>query len=104
MVQGQLLVGFHVHEVVQLAVVVDVLHFLGLNDGAGHLVGGVEAALDHSAGHDVLELGAHEGSALAGLHVLEVNDVPHAAVPFNSNALTEIASSNHNVYPPLIGI
>ena len=99
-VQGQLLEGLNVHEVVQFAVVVNVLHFLGLDDGAGHLIGGVEGALNHSAGHHVLDLGADESRALAGLHVLEVNDVPHAAVPFNSNALLEIASSNHFFIPP----
>ena len=51
---------------------------------------------------DVLDLGAHEGSALAGLDVLEVNDVPHTAVPLDGNTLTEIASSNHESIPPLI--
>jgi hypothetical protein len=43
-----------------------------------------------------------KGRALAGLHVLEINDVPDATVPFDRNALFEIASGNHSVFPPFV--
>ena len=95
MVEGHLLVGFGIHEVVQLAVVIEIFHLLGFDDGLGHLIGGVEGALNHGAGHDILDLGADKGSTLAGLYMLKVHDRPNAAIPFYGNALFEIASSNH---------
>ena len=93
--QRQLLEGLVVHKVVQIAVVIKILHDLRFDDGLGHLIGGVEAALNDRAGDDVFNLGANESGAFAGLHVLEVNDRPDAAIPFHRKAFFEIASCYH---------
>src|SRR5699024_5111539 len=69
-VDRDVVVGLVVHEVVQIAVSVAVGHFLALDERLGELGGGVVAGFGNSAGDDILGLGAHESSALAGLDVL----------------------------------
>ena len=68
-------IGLLIHEVVQVAIVVAVSHVLALHEGLLELSGGVEGRLGDGAGHHVLHLGADEGSALAGLDVLELHDL-----------------------------
>ena len=77
--QAELLVGLLVHEVRLVAVVVEELDVLRLRVHARELLAGAERVVDHGAGLEVLELRAHEGAALARLHVLEVDDPPHRA-------------------------
>ena len=55
------------------------------------LGGGVVAGFGHSAGDDVLGLGAHKGSALAGLDVLELDDLKDLAVLLKGDAVAELA-------------
>ena len=100
MVKGQLLIGFGIHEVVQLAVVVKVLHLLGLDMSAGILVRGAECALQHRAGHNVLEPRTDESRAFTGLDVLEIGNGPNLSIDLHSNALPEIASHQHKKLPP----
>lgn len=64
---GDLLVGGHVHEIVVVAVVVEVLHLVGDELHALELGAGVAGVLHHAAGLEVLGLVADEGAALAGL-------------------------------------
>ena len=92
---GDELVALGVHEVVEVAVGVAVLHGLALDGGLLELGGGVEAGLDHGAGNDVLHLRAHEGRALAGLDVLELDDLHDLAVHLKGDAVPEIACRNH---------
>ena len=89
------LVGFGVHEVVKVAVVVAVLHAAALDERFLELRGGVEAGLDDSAGDDVLHLRAHERRALAGLDVLELDDLHDLAVHFKGYSVAKIACGNH---------
>lgn len=63
----------HVHELVRGAVVVRELH-LDLHDGRLlHRLAGTEGLLLRRAVQQVLELGAHESRALAGLDVQELD-------------------------------
>ena len=59
------------------------------------LSGGVVAGLDHRTGDDVLGLGADKGSALAGLDVLELNDLKNLAVLLKGHAIAKLACRNH---------
>jgi hypothetical protein len=57
---------------------------------AGELLAGAEGLVDDGARADVLHLRAHEGSALAGLHVLELDDAPDVAVDLDVHAVAEL--------------
>ena len=95
LVDGLKLVGFGVHEVVKVAVVVAVLHAAALDERFLELRGGVEAGLGDSAGDDVLHLHADERRALAGLDVLELDDLHDLAVHFKGYSVAKIACGNH---------
>lgn len=56
----------------------------------------VERLVDDLAGQHVLELGAHEGRALAGLDVLELDDGPElASVELEHQAVLEVVRGSH---------
>jgi hypothetical protein len=74
-----LVVGVTVHEDEVRAVVVEVLHRPLVDVRGLDLDAGVEGLVDDLAGQDVLQLGPHEGRALAGLDVLELDDGPQLA-------------------------
>mgnify|MGYP007014921397 CR=1 FL=1 len=90
------LVGFGVHEVVKVAVVVAVFHGHTIDGSALELCGGVEGSFGDGAGDDVFHLGAHESRALAGLNMLELDDLHDLTVHLKGNAVSEIACCNHN--------
>ena len=96
-----IIVGLVIQEVIQAAVLVAVGHFLALDEGLGELGGGVVAGFDHGTGDDVLGLGAHERSALAGLDMLELHDLENLAVLFKGDAVTEFACRDHKWIPPI---
>ena len=50
----------------------------------------VEGGLGHGAGHYVLHLNADESSTLAGLYMLELNDLHDLAVHVEGNAISKI--------------
>ena len=87
---------------VQVAILVGVGHFLALDERLGEFGGGVVAGFGHSAGDDVLGLGAHERSALAGLDVLELNDLKNLAVLLEGDAVAELACRDHKRIPPIL--
>ena len=62
------------------AVGVEVLHLAGLGAHGAELLAGAEGAVDHVAVGDAAQLGPHEGRALAGLDVLELDDLEDRAV------------------------
>ena len=92
--QGDHVVGLIVHEVVQIAVGIAVGHLLALDERFLELGGGVERGFGHAAGDDVSHLGAHEGSALAGLDVLELHNLVDLAVHLKGFAVSEITCGN----------
>src|SRR5207253_1393237 len=56
----------------------------------------VEGLVDDLAGQDLLQLGAHEGRALTGLDVLELDDGPQlATVELEDHAVLEIVRGSH---------
>ena len=86
--------GVGVHEDVVGAVVVEVLHVPLLDEGPLHLLAGPQRALEHGAGAHVLQLGAHEGMALAGLDVLEVHQREQSVVEVKRHPGLEVGSGD----------
>ena len=89
-VDGELVIGLHVHEIVEFAVVVQVLHLAGFQTHGVELRAGVERVVDHATGLDVAKLRADEGAALAGLDMLELDDGAHLAVVDDAHSVLEI--------------
>jgi hypothetical protein len=92
---ADLVVGVLIHEHVVDAVVVEVGHLATVHVRGVHLHPGVEGLVDHLAGEDVLQGGAHEGTALAGLDVLEVHDGPELAVDVEHQSVLEVVRGSH---------
>ena len=101
----QLLVVDGVHEHVVGAVPVEELHLPLVDDGLIELLVGPVGALDHRAGAHVLELGAHEGAALARLDVLELDDGEQALGQVQGHAVVQIVGgdSHQTARPSGIG-
>ena len=93
-------VGLNIHEVVQIAILVGVGDLTALDESLRELGGRVVAGLNNRAGDDVLGLGTDEGSALARLDVLELNDLKDLAVLLEGDTVTELACRNHIEIPP----
>ena len=88
--QVDLLVRLLVHEDHLVTGVVEVLDALHLGVDARELLAGAERLVDDGARAEVLELRAHEGAALARLHVLELDDAPDIAVHLDVHAVPEL--------------
>ena len=86
--------GVHEHEVV--AVAVEVLEVAPVDGREVDLGAGVEGAVDDLAAQHVLHLGAHERAALAGLHVLELDDVPELSVDVQNAAVLDVVRGGHS--------
>ena len=86
--------GVHEDEVV--AVAVQVLEVAAVDGREVDLGAGVEGAVDDLAAQHVLHLGAHERAALAGLHVLELDDVPELSVEVQHAAVLDVIGRRHN--------
>ena len=56
---------------------------------------GVEGLVDGLAGLDVLQLGAHDRATLAGLVVLEPDDLPELAVEVEHHAVLQVVRRSH---------
>ena len=99
-VDRKLFEALHIHEVVKVAVVVEVLHFLSLNDRVLKLIGGVEGTLGYSACDNVLHLGSYERRTLTGLNMLELNYLKNLSVHFKSDTVLKISGYYHFKNPP----
>ena len=86
----RLVVGLRVHEHVVVAVVVQVLHVLALDDRLLDLDPGVERLVDHGAGPHVADLRADERAALARLDVLELDDLEQVVVELERDAVLQV--------------
>ena len=91
---GDQVIGLGIHEVVQVAVVIAVLHILAVHIGAFELGGRVKGGLGHAAGDDVFHLGADKGRALTGLDVLELDHLHDLTIHLEGHAVAEITGSN----------
>ena len=85
-----LLIGLHVHEVVQIAVAVQILHILALDISGRILISRVERTLYHCASDNILILGADESGTLTRLNVLEFDNL--YTLPSSSNVIPFLKS------------
>ncbi len=99
-VEGDLLVSFFVHEVIEFAVRVEVFHILGFDVSKFEFIGGVEGFFESSSVNDVFHFGTNECRAFAGFDVLELNDSHNVAFIQKGNALSDVACHDlcHNFY------
>ena len=88
--EPELLVRLLVHEVGLGAVVVEELDVLHLGVHARELLPGAERPVDDGARLERLQLRPHERAALAGLHVLELDDAPDGAVDLDVHPVAEL--------------
>src|SRR3954452_18223092 len=91
----ELLVGLGVHEVGVRAVVVEVLELAGLGAHRAELLARPEGLVDDVAVGGALELGADERAALAGLHVLELDDLEDRPVHVDVSPVLELIGADH---------
>ncbi len=89
-VDGNLLEGLLVHEDAARLVLIQVLIGAALNDHVLQLLTDVEATLQHATVTYVLQLDDHDGVALTGFAVLEVNAHPNGAVHANGGAFLNV--------------
>src|SRR5690606_22962039 len=86
-----LVVGLLVHEVVVRPLLVEELHRTLLEVGTVELLAGPEVLLQDVARDERLVLGANEGATLAGLHVLELDDLVGMIVDLDLQAIAKLA-------------
>ena len=91
----ELLVGLLVHEVRVGAVGVEELHLARLGADRAELLAGAERAVDHRAVGGAAQLRAHERPALAGLDVLELEDLEDRALDLDVVAVLELVRGDH---------
>jgi hypothetical protein len=77
------------------AVLEQELHPAHLGAHGAELLAGPEGAVDHVAVRGAAQLGAHERPALAGLDVLELDDLKDGAVDVDVAAVAELVGRNH---------
>jgi len=92
---GDLVIGLGIHEIVQIAVIVQVFHVLALNISLFEFVSGVESSFNNGSGYDVLHLGTHESGTLTRFNMLEFYDLHDLAVHLESYSVSEIAGRKH---------
>lgn len=85
-----LLVGLVVHEYEVVAVLVEVLAGATLYAHVFESLADVETLLDYAAVHDVLECDVHDGVALTGFAVEEVDAEIELAVHADAGALLDV--------------
>ena len=77
------------------AVRVEEGHLARLGADRAELLAGAEGAVDHGAVVGALELGANERPALAGLDVLELDDLEDRPVHLDVGAVLELVGPDH---------
>ena len=92
---GELLVGLGVHEVRVGAVGVEELHLARLGAHRAELLARAERLVDHVAVAGAAQLRAHERAALAGLDVLELEDLEDRPVDLDVVAVLELVRADH---------
>ena len=85
-----------------VSIVVQELHLAGFHADGIELGAGVERVVDNATRADVAQLRTDERAALAGLHVLELDDGPQLVVVFDAHAVLEVCSGNSHWMPPLL--
>ena len=88
---GNLLIAFGIHEVVEIAVVIEVFHLASVDVSCGELVGGAESLFDNAARNNISYLCTNESCALAGFNMLEFDYLPNSTIHLEGYAVSEIA-------------
>jgi hypothetical protein len=101
--KGNLVVGLLIHEDELVAVLVEELHFLVLHLGLADLLPRTEGLVEHASRAQVLDLGAHECAALAGLHVLEIGDDERLPIDLDLQTVPELRSVDRHRDAPAVG-
>jgi hypothetical protein len=92
-----LLEGLGIHEIVVLAVVVQIFHLLLIQRGAFHAVLGREPMLGHGAAAQAAHFNLHEAAQVAGSAVLHFEDGVEFLVELDYHARTELSRSDHEL-------
>src|SRR5207302_580079 len=90
-----------VHEVCVRAVAVQKLHAACLGANRAELLTRAESAVDHRAVASSPQLCAHERAALAGLYVLELEDLEDGPLDLDVRAVSELIGADHHKSPGL---
>src|SRR3954447_22178395 len=90
----QLVVVVGVHEHVLVAVAIEKLHVLLLQQRLLDSDTGVERSIEHIARLDVAQLGAHERAAFAGLDVLELDDLEEPVVELQCDSVLQVVGGD----------
>ena len=90
-----LIVCLGIHKGVKIAILVQILHILSIYMSLRAFLGGTESSLNYAAVLDVLKLGADECRSLAGLNMLEIDDLINGIIEFDGNAVSEVTCRNH---------
>ena len=88
--QGNLIIGFHIHEEIIIAGAVHKLHFLQLDMGAGHLLAGPEGLFHSVPAAQIFQFGPHKGRALARLHMEKLHDTVNFTVHLDGESCAQI--------------
>ena len=95
-VQRDLIVGGGVHEVIQIAVVIQILHLPVFDADVLHAVARLERLFKRRARADVAHLGADGGVAPARLVVRVFQHAEEPAIQFKRRAFAEIVYVDHS--------
>jgi len=93
--QFELVVALHVHEDPAIARAIEELGGPAGDEGVLHALSGGERLLDDLSRLDVAQLAPHEGASLAGLDVLELQDLIDLAIEDDGDAVLELRRCNH---------
>jgi hypothetical protein len=77
---------------VKVPVSIRELYYPAFQPNLLYSLAGIVGAVYNSAGADVLQLRADERSALAGLHVLEIDHLKELVLDFKDKTVSEVGS------------
>ena len=92
LIQCNLIVGVDIHEIIQIAVGIQILHVHTVDVSILKLLGGTESFLHHAAADNVLQFRSDKCCAFARLYMLKFDNLIDVAVNFDRNAVSKIAS------------
>ena len=85
-IDRQLFVSFHIHEVVQSIVTVQILHVLSLYVSSWHFIGWVEGFLQYGSCYNILYFGSNKSCSFARLYMLKFNNLINLSIS-SSNSI-----------------
>src|ERR1051325_109429 len=92
---ADLVVCLLLHEDKAGPVVIEVLELLRVDPDRIDRFSGAEPRFDHLSGYQALELRTHEGTPVAGIHMLELDYRPQVSIHANRHARPKIRRRSH---------